>query len=391
MYVTLSAAPACGYELTICRFVSTRNSVYAYSYDANARNITSNPQEIITAMDNNGHVTRTLFVHENYILVSAGSEGNIDPKATEIDTGHSVIKSFDLNEAQSRTGPYKFPTEGTVLGWGLRNSVGLTVDPRRGGIWSVENSIDDFKRDGKTVSEDNPGEELNFLGYVNDTLSVTGYVGRNYGYPSCVAVWDVESLPDNQGLQVGDQILVDDSTAKLANNDTDCRNPEKFTPPRLTFQAHMAPLDVHFNNYADKPEIGGDGDLWVTFHGSWDRNLPVGYKLSKIPFDNGTGVPVAKATDKQNYEDIMWNNNLTKCGNNECFRPVGVVVDRKGRVWLGSDATGEVFVLWRNSSEGGNNGGGGGGGGGKNHASNTTGRLWVAATMACFLGVLFMQ
>lgn len=374
-----------------CRFVSTRNSVYAYSYDANTRNITSNPQEIITAMDNNGHITRTLFVHENYILVSAGSEGNLDPKATEIDSGHSVIKSFDLKEAQARKNPYQFPTDGSVLGWGLRNSVGLTVDPRTGGIWSVENSIDNFKRDGKTVYQDNPGEELNFLGYVNETLNVPGYSGKNYGYPSCVAVWDVESLPDNQGLQVGDQILVDDSTTKLANNDTDCQNPEKFASPRLTFQAHMAPLDMHFDNFADKPEAGGDGDLWVTFHGSWNRDIPVGYKLSKIAFDKGTGMPVARTTDKQNYEDVMWNSDLMKCDSGECFRPVGVVVDRKGKVWLGSDATGEVLVLWKSSDEGGD-----GGDGGKSQASKTAGRLWVAAAMAAaaaaavgILGVLF--
>ena len=37
------------------------------------------------------------------------------------------------------------------------------------------------------------------------------------------------------------------------------------TPPKLTFQAHMAPLDIAFNN------SGNDG--WVTFHGSWYAQL----------------------------------------------------------------------------------------------------------------------
>ena len=37
------------------------------------------------------------------------------------------------------------------------------------------------------------------------------------------------------------------------------------TPPTLTFQAHMAPLDIAFNN------SGNDG--WVTFHGSWYAKL----------------------------------------------------------------------------------------------------------------------
>lgn len=41
-------------------------------------------------------------------------------------------------------------------------------------------------------------------------------------------------------------------------NDTFCA---EQTPPRLTFQAHMAPLDIKFNNSAS--------EAWVTFHGSW--------------------------------------------------------------------------------------------------------------------------
>lgn len=41
-------------------------------------------------------------------------------------------------------------------------------------------------------------------------------------------------------------------------NDTFCA---ERTPPRLTFQAHMAPLDIKFNDSAS--------EAWVTFHGSW--------------------------------------------------------------------------------------------------------------------------
>ena len=53
-------------------------------------------------------------------------------------------------------------------------------------------------------------------------------------------------------------------------NDTYCR--EETTAPRLTFQAHMAPDDVKFNDSGN--------EAWVTFHGSHDRDVPVGYKVS---------------------------------------------------------------------------------------------------------------
>lgn len=290
-------------------------------------------------MSNTGHVTRTLYIHSDTILVSAGSEGNLDPLATNPNSGHSVVKIFSLKEAHARKTAFDFKTEGGLLGWGLRNSVGLTVDPTTGGVWAVENSVDSLTRGGKEVYQDNPGEELNFLGWWNQTVNNPGYMGPNYGYPSCVAVWDVPSLPDNEGITVGDQIIVDQLSAKNATTDADCK---RFTSPRLTFQAHMAPLDVHFDYFPS----GGDGGLWVSFHGSWNRDVPTGYKLSKIPFDKASGQPMAKATDKQNYEDVFWNKDNMKCKDNECFRPVGVAIDGKGRVWVGSDSTGEVMVLW---------------------------------------------
>jgi len=294
-------------------------------------------------MSNNGHVTRTLYIHSGTILISAGSEGNLDPLATNPNSGHSMIKFFPLKEAHALTNPFDFKKEGRVLGWGLRNSVGLTVDPTTGGVWAVENSVDAFTRGGKSVSEvseDNPGEELNFLGWWNKTVDNSEYMGPNYGYPSCVTVWDVPSLPDNGGIITGQQIPVDQLNTTAT--DADCKDEKKFVPPRLAFQAHMAPLDLRFDYFPS----GGDGGLWVSFHGSWNRTIPTGYKLSKIPFNKASGQPVAKATDKQNYEDVFWNRDTMKCKRGECFRPVGVAIDGKGRVWIGSDTTKEVMVLW---------------------------------------------
>ncbi|KAF8445484.1 hypothetical protein BGX38DRAFT_1094467 [Terfezia claveryi] len=324
-------------------YVSTKNDVFSYPYDAKTRTTASSTSKsLITNMSNTGHVTRTLYIYSGTILISAGSEGNLDPLATNPNSGHSVVKVFSLKEAHSRKNPFDFKTEGRLLGWGLRNSVGITVDPTTGGVWAVENSVDMLSRGGKEIYQDNPGEELNFLGWWNQTVNNPGYIGPNFGYPSCVAVWDVPSLPNNEGITVGHQIVVDQLSTEYATTDADCNDEKKFTSPRLTFQAHMAPLDIHFDYFPS----GGDGGLWVSFHGSWNRDVPTGYKLSKIPFDKASGQPVAKATDKHNYEDVFWNRDTMKCKDNECFRPVGVAIDGKGRVWVGSDSSGEIMVLW---------------------------------------------
>ena len=280
-------------------------------------------------------------------MVSVGSQGNLDTGATDIETGRSAVKFFSLPDAQERSTPFDYAADGRVLGWGLRNSVGLTVNPKTGGVWTVENSVDMLRRGGQEVWQDNPGEELNFHGNVDEIFSNTSYVGPNYGYPYCAAVWDVPSLPDNSGLATGDQIQLEQATVQGEKpSDEDCQDPDQFVAPRLTFQAHMAPLDCTFDYFGGNASGGGDGGLWVSFHGSWNREVPAGYKLSKVPFDPATGQPLAGPGERKNYEDVIWNADTMQCKQNRCFRPVGVVVDAKGRVWMGSDASGELFVLW---------------------------------------------
>lgn len=102
---------------------------------------------------------------------------------------------------------------------GLRNSVGVAEDPISGAIYSVENSVDNIQRSGETINQNNPGEELNFHGYLNGTQS--DVTGGNYGYPSCFTAWNVTEIPDNDGLQTGSNFAIGDQNATV--NDTFCR------------------------------------------------------------------------------------------------------------------------------------------------------------------------
>jgi glucose/arabinose dehydrogenase len=183
---------------------------------------------------------------------------NLDLLAEDITSGHSQIKAFNITNS---TEAYEYDTEGLRLGWGLRNSVGVAEEPLTGGIWSVENSVDEIERGGEKIHTDNPGEELNFHGYLNGTEYAPQ--GGNYGYPSCFAAWDVGAIPQNQGLQVGEQFAIGEQNATV--NDTFCQ--QDRIAPRLTFQAHMAPLDIKFNDNGTA--------AWVTFHGSWSVSFSI--------------------------------------------------------------------------------------------------------------------
>ena len=291
-------------------------------------------------MGNEDHVTRTLFLSQKVngtLVVSRGSDSNIDLLAVDEPSGHSQVRVFNLLNITSDG--YDFNKDGYRLGWGLRNSVGIAEHPDTGGIYSVENSADQLQRDGKDIHGDNPGEEMNFHGYLNGTAY--DRQGSNYGYPYCYAAWMPSDLPMNSNLSVGSNFAM--GTPNSTINDTFCA---EQTPPRLTFEAHMAPLDLKFNDSGT--------EAWVTFHGSWNRPDPAGYKLSVIAFENGE--PVAAPDNNTSYMDIVTNTDNSKCPDN-CFRPVGMAIDGQGRIFMSSDASGEIYVVMKEASNNGSSGG----------------------------------
>ena len=224
----------------------------SWTYDA-AKKSVSDQRLLVTNMTTDDHTTRTLLLSQKvpgFLLVSRGSTANLDFEAASLDSGHSQIRAFNL---ENMTGdPYDFSTSGLRLAWGVRNSVGVAEHPVTGGIYSVENSADQITRDGQDIHQDNPGEEMNFHGYLNGTEYPPQ--GQNYGYPWCFAAWDVTDIPQHANLSVGKQFAIDGSN----KTDSYCAS---LVPPRLTFQAHMAPLDIKFNNSGT--------EAWVTYHGSW--------------------------------------------------------------------------------------------------------------------------
>lgn len=331
-------------------YASSVEAAYSWDYDSASSTVSNTNRTLVGGMSTDDHTTRTLLISQkadNMLLISRGSTSNIDLATEKISSGHSQIKAFNLTNITADG--YSYNTDGLRLGWGLRNSVGVAEHPITGGIFSVENSVDEATRDGQDVHENNPGEEMNFHGYLNGTKY--SLQGSNYGYPYCFAAWAPTGLPDNSNLTVGSQFAIGSMNETI--NDTYCA---EQTPPRLTFQAHMAPLDIAFNN------SGSDG--WVTFHGSWDRTDPSGYKVSVISFANGE--PVAPANSNTSYTDVFANADNAACPDN-CFRPVGLAFDSQGRMFVSSDASGEIYVVTKDETVNGTTGSGssGSGSGGK--------------------------
>ncbi len=102
-------------------------------------------------------------------------------------------------------------------------------------------------------------------------------------------------------------------------------------------QAHSASLQMTFytatnGSAAFPPEY--QGDVFVAFHGSWNRATRTGYKLVRIPLING--VPTGR------YEDFL--TGFVTSDRNVWGRPVGVTVAHDGALLMTEDANG---TIWR--------------------------------------------
>ncbi|OTB03839.1 hypothetical protein M426DRAFT_262722 [Hypoxylon sp. CI-4A] len=320
-------------------YASSASTVFRWAYDPKSGDVSGPPTTVVFGMEGEDHVTRTLIIpphRPDLIVVSHGSGSNLDYDAIDPAVGRAIVKVFNISTIPN--GGYNWATDGWNAGYGLRNEVGLVFDGNNM-LWGVENNSDQLIRDingtSTDIHNDNPAEELNFLGDV--TIPNNAW----YGYPTCFAVWRPDaSIIDGitqQQLDVGQQFV---TTPNQTFDDNSCANTS--TPPRLGFQAHTAPLDAKFN--------GSDfTKLFVTLHGSWDRQPHVGYKLIVVPFtraaDDGSYAPVAPASSKSGYSDVFYPPDEGNCSASTCARPVGLVFDAAGRLYMTSDTSGEIFIL----------------------------------------------
>jgi len=192
-----------------------------------------------------------------------------------------------------------------------------------------------------------------------------------FGYPNCFTVWD--PTPFTPPLSTGDRWT---SSPNSTFNDTTCNT--KSVHARLSFMAHSAPLDIKFyypqicSNSSGANEWGSfpcswNGSAIVSFHGSWNRDPPTGYKVVYVPWDPNSNQPVAPDNCTTGYENLLYTQKV-EAGDNNCpngctryiysmfslmRRPVGLAFDTQGRLYISSDATGEIFrVRYTNSSTG---------------------------------------
>ncbi|KAH9899079.1 soluble quino protein glucose dehydrogenase [Xylariomycetidae sp. FL2044] len=324
-------------------YASTQSLVSQWAYDAATRTATGQ-KNVVTGISQGIHSTRTTVVspkNPNLIIVSVGSNANWDTATSSPTSGRSMVKVFDMSAVPANG--YAYNTDGVLLAYGLRNEVALAFDPN-GHVWGAENSGDDFTRtvngQATDIHIDNPAEELNYLGDPEAPLSP-----NYFGYPTCFTVWQASAFTDNPSLKTGSQFVVNPNSTFT---DASCDADGFSIPPRLSFPAHIAPI----TNVFDPPAA----NMYITFHGSWDRQPAAGYFVAEVPFtqtEAGLYDPVAAPDSMEGYKTILTAENPDGCNSpsltmSTCWRLAGLAWDAAGeRLFVSSDnqAQGEIFVL----------------------------------------------
>ena len=135
-----------------------------------------------------------------------------------------------------------------IVAHGVRNSVGFTWHPQTGELYFTDNGRD-------LLGDDIPPCELN---------RVTE-AGQHFGYPFCHG----GTLADPE---FGDQHPCSD-----------------FVPPVQNLGAHVAPLGVKFPTGGMFPESYAN-TAFIAEHGSWNRSVKSGYRISMVKFEDGNAV-----------------------------------------------------------------------------------------------------
>jgi glucose/arabinose dehydrogenase len=255
-------------------YVGETTAITRYAYDSASGSLGAR-QVVVGDLPSSGHSTRTVaFGPDGSMYVAVGSSCNI---CDETDPRRAAVLRFapDGSSGYSR------------FAWGLRNPVGLAIQPGTGLLWATVNE------------RDNQGNEI-----PPDLVTILRE-GQNFGWPGCQPPNAVPQSPDR-----------------------DCSG---ITPPTIGIQAHSAPLGLAFyTGQAFPPDYAGD--LFVVQHGSWNREPPAAPKLLRIDFDSGQ--PLAARdflTGWQDEKGARWG------------RPAGVAVAPDGSLIVSDDQAGLLY------------------------------------------------
>jgi glucose/arabinose dehydrogenase len=174
---------------------------------------------------------------------------------------------------------------------GVRNTVGFDWNPDTKELWFTDNGRD-------WMGDDLPSDELNHA----------PVKGLHFGFPYC------------HGTNVSDP-------------EFGAKHPcDGYTPPAVELGAHVAPLGMRFytgNMFPEKYQK----QIFIAEHGSWNRSVPIGYRLVIIRLKNNLAVKHEVFAEGWLQNGKVWG------------RPVDILIMPDGALLVSDDHAGVIYRI----------------------------------------------
>jgi glucose/arabinose dehydrogenase len=263
-------------------YVANMDSVVRFPYHNGDLVSIGAPQHLIDLPSGGHHRSRDVQFSPDgkKMFVSVGSEQNVSDAPAEKNRADILELNPDGSDLR-------------VYASGIRNAVGIAINPTTGELWCSVN-----ERDGL-------GNDLvpDYITHVRE--------GGFYGWPWWYMGGRQDPRFPGQHPELKDKVIT----------------------PDVILQPHNASLEMTFYDGKQFPSKYS-GDIFASEHGSWNRSPRAGYEVIRVPLHH-TG----HATGE--YEDFL--TGFVVDDKSVWGRPVGVVVAPDGSLLVSDDGSGSVW------------------------------------------------
>jgi glucose/arabinose dehydrogenase len=178
-----------------------------------------------------------------------------------------------------------------IFARGIRNTVGFDWHPTSHELWFTDNGRD-------MLGDDTPPDELNRA----------AQPGLHFGFP----FWHGKDIPDPK------------FGAKMPKGE--------FVPPEMELPAHVAALGMRFyTGTMFPPEYRGQ--IFIAEHGSWNRSVPIGYRVSLVRLQGNRAVSYQVFAEGWRSGGEVWG------------RPVDLQLMPDGSLLVSDDRAGAIYRI----------------------------------------------
>lgn len=264
-------------------YVGTMTELERFRYDPKTSKRLGEAEPLMK-LPGGGHITRSVAIAPDgkHLFVSVGSGSNIRTGEPAIRAAITVCDLDGKNARQYATG--------------LRNPVGLAIEPVTGKVWTSVNERDEL---GDNLPPD-------YFTSVKD--------GGFYGWPYSYIGSNVDDRVKPQRPDLVARAII----------------------PDVLLGAHVAPLQFAFYTGKQFPEKYRGG-AFIAEHGSWNRASRAGYQIAFVAFKDGepSADPVPFMTGLVPNPE----------GNDVYGRPVGVAVAPDGSLLVADDGANKIYRI----------------------------------------------